>query len=346
MPEARLPPPVEPGDPQTTLALNLHPPVDLAITSPTSFFGTSLEPSLLDACGGRLETPRWFRTDWQRGGALTGYARFTPDGAEGRDVVVKLPVPPQELTWLQRLQEENHDLGQIVPRLCASGRKLGGYDLAWAVMQRLEHGPLDSTWGGAEMKLVAEAAGRFYAASSHFDVDAKPRNENWPDVLRRSRAAVREHQLAQGQRWNAALKAVQKKFKKLLGIWDERDTAQWCHGDLHLGNAMTSAPPPDGPAFVFDLAMVHAGHWVEDAIYMEHLYWAHPRRLAGVDLPRLIADQRRARGLPGDSQWPRLARIRRVLLAAATPAEHVRHPSPARLAAALGVLERETSSLT
>ena len=44
------------------------------VEPPTSaLFGAQLEPVLHQACGGRLSPVRWFRTDWQHGGALTGY---------------------------------------------------------------------------------------------------------------------------------------------------------------------------------------------------------------------------------------------------------------------------------
>ncbi|MFP3422344.1 hypothetical protein R0K19_23525, partial [Bacillus sp. SIMBA_161] len=45
--------------------------------------GATLEPIVRAACGGRLSPVTWFRTDWQRGGAATGYATFTPAGEGG-----------------------------------------------------------------------------------------------------------------------------------------------------------------------------------------------------------------------------------------------------------------------
>ena len=93
--------------------------------------GANLEPVLRENCD-RLSSISWFRADWQRGGALTGFATFQDENDGPRDVVVKLPVPPREKLWLNRLQSA----GDVAPRLYASGDELGGYDMAWVVMER------------------------------------------------------------------------------------------------------------------------------------------------------------------------------------------------------------------
>ena len=299
-------------------------------------FGAALEGALLRSCGGRLRDLRWFRTDWQRGGALTGNAIWR-DGA-GRDhaCVVKLPIPPNELTWLERLQSgagdraeaggEGEGAGgsverrQVVPVLHTGGRELGQYDLAWAVMERLPHGPLDGKWGGAEWGLLADAAARFAAAAGAHEVDREPRREDWDATAGRAREAVKTNGLPEGQRWNVALKGFAKLWKKRRGEWEGRDWRQWCHGDLHLGNAMCRTAAPGGPAVLFDLALVHAGHWVEDAVYVEHVYWGAPGRMGGQDIVKMIARARRGLGLAEEGDWPRLAELRRGCLAAAAPA--------------------------
>lgn len=105
-------------------------------------FGASLEPFLRDACENRLSTVNWFRTDWQRGGALTGYATYRDDAGKDQNVVVKLPVGPTERRWLARLGRTSNG---VVPRVWATGQSLGEYDMAWVVMEQLPHGPLGST---------------------------------------------------------------------------------------------------------------------------------------------------------------------------------------------------------
>jgi len=127
---------------------------------PGGLFGTELEPVLHQACGGRLSAVRWFRTDWQRGGALTGHATYHTEDGQTRETVLKLPVPPRERYWLNQLQAH----GEVVPRIYAHGEQLNGYDLAWVVMEALPHGPLGPHWQGVEFDLLTEAAARFYEA--------------------------------------------------------------------------------------------------------------------------------------------------------------------------------------
>ncbi len=309
-------------------------------------FGQTLEPVLIEACNQRLDHLHWFRADWQRGGALTGYATWRQPDHEPTPVVVKLPVPPQEMHWLRRLQPTPQRDAEIVPRLYAGGVELGGYDLAWVVMERLSHGPLDSHWQGAEWELLIDALGRFYVAAEEQPVDRPPRNEDWPAIIRRAREHLRRQDgLSEQQHWNTALKRLGKKLKKLLKEWDARDTEHWCHGDIHLANAMTRVEPPDGPALLFDFAEVHAGHWVEDAVYLEHLFWAHPQRLTNHDLVRMIAQARKKYGVKLEPQWPRLVDIRRALIAASAPAYPRTLHDSIHMHASLAVLEQAMQRL-
>ena len=306
----------------------------------SEFFGAALEPALRRMCNDRLAPIHWFRTDWQRGGALTGYSTWQYDDRPPLDVVVKMPVPPRELLWLARLQPDQHVFGQITPLMLASGQAIGGYDLAWIVMERMPHGPLNHAWNGCEVDLLSQAIVRFYCAAELHPIDQSPRRENWDDLLRRSRQALRDLQLPKGQRWNAVIRTLQNKLDKLLNTWQAGDCRHWCHGDLHLANLMTHQPPPDGPAMLFDFAMVHPGHWLEDAIYFEHLYWSRMQRLSGRDVVKQIAQNRRANHLSVADNWAHLANIRRCLVAGLAPAQQVDQSNPYHLHASLSLLEK------
>ncbi len=297
--------------------------------------GVTLEPVLQRACQGRLSPVTWFRTDWQRGGAVTGYATYRDEDETDQPVVVKLPVPPRERQWLLALQHAE----DVVPRLYAHGEALNGYDLAWLVMERLPHGPLGSAWGPAGFDLLVEAAGRFYAASRHVEPHGEPYQTDWPAVAERARKAVQAGSVPNQQRWNKALKKAQRKAKAWARTWHDRPCDDWCHGDLHLANAMTRQPAPEGPAVLFDFAHTRVGHWLEDAIYLEHLFWGRADRLDGRRLARQIARERKSLGLPVDDNWADLAQIKRALLAMTAPARLAHDGDPVHLAAALAVLE-------
>ncbi len=327
-------------------------------------FGAALEPALLHTCGGRLSRISWFRADWQRGGALTGYATFTDDDSTRHSVVVKMPVPPGERRWLVDLQPA----GNVVPRLFAHGEQLNGYDIAWVVMQRMPHGPLGPQWGGSEFDLVVEAAGRFYAAAAPIPLRGSPVQRDWDQLFENARNHVHQHDIPDEQRWKEALKKAHRRLRDWVALWHDRPTSDWCHGDLHLGNALTlhapPNPPPDRPsppgqgpaampsampgvvpgagaggAVLIDFAHTHPGCWVEDAVYFEHLFWSHRQRLAGRKLCKALARARRHHDLPVDPHWPDFAATLRALYAMSTPARLYDDGSRPHLAAALEVLE-------
>ncbi len=300
-------------------------------------FGANLEPFLRDACAGRLSQVGWFRTDWQRGGALTGYATYRDDRSQDQAVVVKLPVGPSERQWLLRLESQT----DIVPRVWADGQTLGGYDIAWVVMERLPHGPLSAAWEGNAFDLLVEAVGRFYAASQQTPIDRPPPAKDWQQIFQFARESVKRRNLAHPQRWNKALKKAGRKLNEWIDAWDSRPTDQWCHGDLHLANAMTRTPPPNGPALLLDFALTHPGHWTEDAVYVEHLYWARRDKLFGRKVCKQIAQERRKLNLQVSDDWPRYATAQRALLAMSTPADLRHNGDPQHVQAALEVLENE-----
>ncbi|MCC5830210.1 MAG: aminoglycoside phosphotransferase family protein [Phycisphaeraceae bacterium] len=312
-------------------------PLGRVIDSP---LGAAFEKVLGQSCEERLSPISWFRTDWQRGGAATGYATYRDQAGVEHEVVCKLPVPPRELTWLSRLQE----VDDVAPRLFASGDVLGGYDIAWVVMERLRHGPLDSQWEGREFDLLIESAARFYQAASRYPVQGEPRCLDWQKVIRDAREAVREHRLPEEQRWNTALKKAGKKIQKWAELWERRPIDGWIHGDLHLGNAMTRNGAGEGPAILFDYAEVRPGSWIEDGVYIEHLFWSRRERMGDRKLCRMISKKRKELGLPVDANWPRLAEIRRALVALSAPLTVRQDGNLRHLHASLEILEREVET--
>ena len=303
--------------------------------TPMQPFGSALAPVLLQVCNGQLGNLHWFRTDWQRGGALTGYADWRDERGEIKQAVVKMPVPPAEQRWLVQLAREN-----VTPDIFAHGQTLGGYDLAWVVMERLPFGPLGSKWSAASFEHLADATARFYAHARHVPLTDPKAPRDWHAQLKRAREHISRDTIANSQRWRKALKKAGKKLPGWLDAWHARDKGYWCHGDLHLGNAMTRHEPPMGPAVLFDLATVHPGHWVEDAVYLEHLYWTNRAGLYNTKPVKLIAKRMHDHGITPGDHWPDLANIYRALLAMVAPAYRNKPGGNAQAAASLEVLER------
>ncbi len=304
---------------------------------------TSLSPHLKKACDHRISDITWFRTDWQRGGAATGSAMFTDDNGVEQPVIVKIPVGDRELTWTRRLQSDEPNL--IVPRLFASDDHLNGYDFGWLVIERLPHGPLGAAWRDGHIPRIAEAIARFHAAASAYPIDREPRIEDWDELLSGVRQNLKDNAIDRKQQWTAAVKTLQQRLDSLVTEWRARPITGWLHGDLHIANAMSRVGLEDGPVCLIDLAEVRPGHWIEDAIYLERQFWAVPERMKECKPVRAIADARRALNLPVESDYPRLALIRRALLASTAPRFLRSEGDPRYLAACLDRLESSLAQL-
>jgi hypothetical protein len=261
-------------------------------------------------------------------------------------------------------------MSMVTPRVLASGTELGSYDLAWVVVERLAGPCMPAHMDASQVRELLHATMNFHqAASCVGPVQGKPHTPNWLELVEKSREVARDNALPGGsQKWNDVLKRVQRALPVLRATWDRRALQTWCHGDLHPGNAMRriipisvqsqGEPPVHGgvhgsvhggflhgglsvraPLVLIDFALVHAGHWIEDALYLERQYWGHAQLLHGIKPVSVLAQLRRDRGLAVDD-YAELANTRRVLMAASAPARMEVEGNPRYLEAALDLVER------
>lgn len=318
---------------------------------PSSSLGPTLEPALRKACDDRLSPIEWFRSDWQRGGGSTGFAELRLPTGEAARVVVKVPVGPTELRWTLALGRTGDGdahgpagLDCPTPRVFAAGTALNGYDLGWLVMERLEGKPLAAEFSAPVVTDVLRACARWQArAEAVAPPGSPPPVPDWAKTIEHSREVARRGSIPEAQRWNNHLHDVARALPTILKRWGARRINTWCHGDLHLGNAMRRAAHnghTGAPCVLLDLALVHAGHWVEDALYLERVYWGHPDHLHGVNPVSTLAAFRRELGLEASDNYGLLASVRRVLTAAGAPALLEREGNKRYLAHALDVIHR------
>ncbi|NUQ68251.1 MAG: aminoglycoside phosphotransferase family protein [Phycisphaerales bacterium] len=314
----------------------------------------SLCPLLREQSDGRLSPVEWFRAAWQRGGAATGFATWTQDNQPPIPVVLKLPVGPVEYRWTSLLGATSHDQWNSAqaratptPRVIAQGTALGGFDLAWLIMERLPGRPLTQHLEPQCIHDLLIAACDFHtSAVAIAPPDEHSISPDWEATIGKAREIVRAGGIPEAQKWNEAIHRVQKALPTLRSRWEARPHNVWCHGDLHPGNALRrDDPPPGSPTerhgcVLIDLALVHAGHWIEDALYLERQFWGYPEMLDGIKPVSVLARLRRERGLPVDDDYPRLSLIRRVLAASCAPALVEREGNPRYLHAALHNIEQ------
>lgn len=350
----------------------------------TDCLGASLVPALIEATGGRLREVQFFRSIWQRGGASTALGKFAAsDGLI--DVVIKLPIAYNEYRWGRELADAaGDDPHSPVPRVLAGGLELGGYDLAWLIVEKLsghvvptgvsQAPPVDAeqcaypdrrseNCAAIQSMLLAVAKMQFLAERIRpiEELDLGKGSE-WERAIASSREAVRRATFPDSQKWHNQLKAVARNLPSLLLRWTHRGVNAWCHGDLHPGNAMCrpGVPPlclstaggfsPDTglpnitverpPCVLIDLALVHPGHWLEDAMYLERVFWGRQHLLGNINTLKCLAAYRRQLGLPCTGDYGLLANVRRVLTAAAAPGLFEREGNVGYLRHALGLIER------
>jgi len=299
-------------------------------TIPSSL-ASSLEPILRKQTNNYLGDIHWFRTDWQRGGAATGFSVWQKDDDDIVEVVVKLPIVERELRWTNRMQ----DADGVAPLLLASGQSLAGYDLAWMIIERFPVGPLGKHWEENNIDRIADAAARFTKGASAYPVDQIGRKEDWKTLLQKAKISVRENHIKDSPKWKKAHALLTKKLSLLLELWRGRKVEQWLHGDLHLANAMCRSNDSDAQVTLIDLAEVHAGHWVEDAVYLERQLWGHKSRLNTSRPVHAMAVARKQHGLHVGENYIELVEVRRLLLAATAPTFMQSEGDPRYLAACL-----------
>lgn len=307
--------------------------------------GISLGPALHDACGGRLGHIEWFVSPWQHSGAATGRTWWRLPSGAVVPAIVKAPVGYREWYWSTHLGgcnpmqwDDPQNKASPVPRVLSSGIELGGYDIAWLVMERILGESVAQRMGSSALERLFASAAALHRAAA--DIKAPTPDDRadppaWHRLVERARSACEDNpQLPGQQAWLTQLDRVARVLDRVIEVWEGRPTATWCHGDLHPGNAVLR-DQGSGDAVLLDLGLIHAGHWVEDALYLERLYWGRPEVLEGICPVSCLGAQRARLGLAIGDDDATYANARRLLMAATSPGFLAQEGDPRYLAAAL-----------
>ncbi|QOJ00472.1 MAG: aminoglycoside phosphotransferase family protein [Phycisphaeraceae bacterium] len=305
-------------------------PHDLALTA---------EPEIREACGGRLGPVEWFRSAWQSSGSATGFASWSADPGPGpAGAMIKIPVSEGELRWTRDIAGVDDD--PPVPRVLGHGETAAGKPVRWLVVERLAGKPLSAGLDERGATDLIATTFAFHAAAAKVrPVDEAPKPVDWADAVHRAREAVKTHGMPEPGRWAEALRHIEKAAGHLAARWEARPINTWCHGDLHPGNALRRGGHT-GRCVLVDLDLVHAGHWIEDAVYFERQYWGHMDLLGGVKPVSALARLRREAGYLDDGNYADLANVRRVLMAALVPLFFDREHNAKYVRAAVETIER------
>jgi len=206
----------------------------------------------------------------------------------GRQVVIKVGVTEAEMYWTEHLSSAD---AVLFPKLFAVDRlpaRAGREPLGFIATERIPYTLIGPAWEGRQPDMLLDAVAAFYQVAQSIPTHH-----------------VSPLPLAEVKRW------VDGSSKNPPGDWRgvqdhaEEDHAwllqncpfEVCHGDLHVGNALSRTPPPDGTALLIDLNPV-LQPWVFDAAWVEVCAWGdHRRRGTGYTI-RQLAERRSSLGLP------------------------------------------------
>lgn len=206
----------------------------------------------------------------------------------GRQVVIKVGVTEAEMYWTEHLSSAD---AVLFPKLFAVDRlpaRAGREPLRFIATERIPYTLIGPAWEGRQPDMLLDAVAAFYQVAQSIPTHH-----------------VSPLPLAEVKRW------VDGSSKNPPGDWRgvqdhaEEDHAwllqncpfEVCHGDLHVGNALSRTPPPDGTALLIDLNPV-LQPWVFDAAWVEVCAWGdHRRRGTGYTI-RQLAERRSSLGLP------------------------------------------------
>ena len=199
-----------------------------------SSLAAALEPALVQACDGDLSDIEWFRSTWQSGGAATARAKFSLTNGRSADVIVKLPVGPAEYRWTTGMEGLDAPEGPhcelehgCTPRVFAAGLELGGYDLAWLVVERLAGHPLSHGFDAQSAEEMLVAAVDWYARAGNLRPITpadKPPKKDWAALLARAASVLEDDDvIADQDRWRAVVSQTRPRERQALLV----GTREW-----------------------------------------------------------------------------------------------------------------------
>ena len=204
----------------------------------------------------------------------------------GLVVIIKVGTSTRENFWCNELNRFAPDL---VPKVYASGSRLGRIDVHWLALEAIPFGPLGSAWNGREFELLLDAGIRFYQQAEK--IQDPSLNETTPMEVPR---------WLQGSIDRNPLGSVDKLLQKVDLHWrflQEKCGSHICFDDFHLCNGLVRDPPPDGERVVLIDIHPKRQSWILDPAYLQVLNSGESGRPGHRDLIHRMAVKRSEAGL-------------------------------------------------
>ena len=203
-------------------------------------------------------------------------------------VVIKVGVTEAEMYWTAHLSSAGPAL---FPKLFAVDylpARADRQQTCFIVSERIPYTLIGSAWEGRQTDMLLDAVAAFYQAAR----SVVPRHISSLSIGEVQRWLTEGCSKNPPGDWRSVLDHAEENYAWLL----QNCPFEVCHGDLHVGNALSRTPPPDGIALLIDLNPI-LQPWVFDAAWVEVWAWGDsPRRGTGYTV-RQLAGRRSGLGL-------------------------------------------------
>ncbi len=219
----------------------------------------------------------------------------------GVEVILKVGASHSQRWWYETVAREDRNLA---PMVLASGSRLSDTELGWILTERLPGG-LHAGWNGAEFGMLMAAGARFQRFARRH-----PGGPHRITTIDEVEAWIRSAIETDAPGPAASL------LERLDDDWRfvcEVCPPEICHGDLHMANVLSRTPPPQvGHAVLIDFEP-SSMPWAFEAAYCQVLN-SDPERVGWQGLVHVMAERRRALGLPTISSDVQLKRAEAIAL--------------------------------
>jgi len=199
----------------------------------------------------------------------------------GLVVIIKVGTSSRENSWTKKLHKVMSDL---VPKVYASGAKLGNIKVHWMAMEAIPFG-LGDSWKGKEFDLLLDAGIRFYQASTKI---------NDPTLLETTQETVKKWlQRSLIKRPPGPIDNLLAKVYDHWGLIDEKCGREVAFDDFHLANVMTKEPPPNSRSAILIDIHPRWQPWILDPAYLQVLNSNDPNRPGHKNLISRMARKRK-----------------------------------------------------
>lgn len=210
------------------------------------------------------------------------------DSSTDLPVVIKVGVTEAEMYWTAHLSSANPALFPKVFAVDYLPARADRGSAGFIASERIPYTLIGPAWAGRQTDMLLDAVATFYQAAQSVSpqhISLLPIDEvQWwltEGCLKNPSGD-----------WRDVLAHAEEDYSWLLQACE----FEVCHGDLHVGNALSRTPPPNGTALLIDLNPL-LQPWVFDAAWVEVCAWGdYSWRGTGYTI-RQLAERRRGSGL-------------------------------------------------